>query len=60
MIRAESLTITSDGWYPMHIDGEYVDGRPDRLDISIVPGALRVLCKRSGPNKLQKELTKII
>ncbi len=60
MIRAESLTITSDGWYPMHIDGEYVDGRADRLDISVVPGALRVLCKRSGPNKLQKELKKII
>jgi len=44
----------------MHIDGEYHDGRAERLDISVVPGALRVLCKRSGPNKLHNQLTRII
>ena len=60
MLRAESISIASDGWYPMHIDGEYHDGRAERLDISVVPGALRVLCKRSGPNKLHNQLTRII
>lgn len=60
MIRAESLSIRSDGWYPMHIDGEYVDGAAGRLDVEVVPRALRILCARSGPNKLRRELVKLI
>lgn len=60
MIRAEALSIKSDGWYPMHIDGEYHDGHAEQLDISVIPGALNVLCKRSGPNKLHKKLAKVI
>lgn len=60
MIRAKSLSIKSDGWYPMHIDGEYHDGQAESLDISVVPGALRVLCKEAGPNKLHNKLKKLV
>lgn len=60
MLRAESLTIEADAGYPMHIDGEYLDAPPGRLEIELLPGALRVLCGDSAAGSLSKGLTKIL
>lgn len=60
MLRAESVAIESDTGYPMHIDGEYCDGPPGRSDITLLPGALRILCGVSAAKVLSKGLKKIL
>ena len=46
MFRAGSLTIESDADYPMHIDGEFVQAPPGRLEIVLKDRVLPVLCAR--------------
>ena len=60
VLRVESLVVEAKAAYPMHIDGEYVEGGPQRREITVVPGALRILCGRSRTNILSKELKKIL
>lgn len=60
MLRVESLTVEADTGYPMHIDGEYVDAPSGRSEITLLPGALRILCGESAANSLSKGLKQIL
>jgi diacylglycerol kinase (ATP) len=60
LLRVASLAVEATAAYPMHIDGEYVDAGPQRREITVVPGALRILCRPSRANILSKELKKIL
>ncbi|MBP2681166.1 MAG: lipid kinase, YegS/Rv2252/BmrU family [Candidatus Krumholzibacteriota bacterium] len=60
MLRSESLVIEAESPYPMHIDGEYLEGAPGRREVAVVPGAIRVLCRRSGASTLSKGLKRIL
>jgi YegS/Rv2252/BmrU family lipid kinase len=60
MLRAESLVIEATAPYPMHIDGEYFEARPERREVTVKPAAFTMLCRRSARNRLTKQLKKIL
>lgn len=59
MLRTESLTIEAIEPYPAHVDGEYVDCGPELRRIAVRPAALTVLCRRTGRNRLVRDLVRL-
>lgn len=48
MLRVESLSVESRKPHPMHVDGEFVEADAGRLDITLLPRVLTVLCNKDG------------
>jgi diacylglycerol kinase (ATP) len=52
MFRVSSLVVESKTPYHMHIDGEYIDSPPRRLEVTLHHRRLPVICKRHGRSRL--------
>lgn len=48
LYRGESVTISADAPFPIHIDGEYLGRRETPLELRIVKRVLPLLCLRGG------------
>jgi len=55
-----NMTIESDSPCHLHIDGEYLGEKAWKLDISIHPCVLPVLCMTDGNRKTRREMSKIL
>jgi diacylglycerol kinase family enzyme len=60
LYRGESVTISADSPFPIHIDGEYLGRRDTPLELRIVKRVLPVLCLRGGRTLESQPLERLL
>jgi diacylglycerol kinase (ATP) len=60
VLRSGSVEVTAERAYPMHVDGEFVEGAAGTLSVTLRPRALPVLCNANAANRLTHPLEKIL
>ena len=58
--RGESITVSSDKPFPIHIDGEYLGRRDTPLELRIMKRVLPVLCLRGGRTLRNQKLERLL
>ena len=58
--RGETITVSSNHPFPIHIDGEYLGRRDRPLQLKIVPKRLPVLCLRGGRILREQPLERLL